>query len=390
MKIGFLCNQISSGGGSASLLLMIKALKNHEIFVLSSNCHSKKIKKKFIRYTKKTEVDVRIKQFVSCAGTKPTFTSFFKAKLNLKLQLKIISDFIKKNKIEILHVNNSVFSHLYAGIKAKNNIRIVSHIRERVNLYNNNFLQNYIVNKIGRYSDKIICISDNEAAPFINSYKKKIYVIPNPYDFDSLKFFDRDIKNQDEIAIGMMGRFSRDKGHMLFLKAANYIIKLNKYDNLKFSIIGVNRKQNTFKLLLKKIFFISDYLTELEKFIKKNSLENSVNLIEYTENVVPLLNYLDIYVRPSLFKDPWGRDIIEAMALKKIVIATGKDNTFVKHNKTGYLSDSLSYRKLAENIIYVIENLNSNKKISDDAFKLVNNICNLTNYKSKIENVYSK
>lgn len=64
---------------------------------------------------------------------------------------------------------------------------------------------------------------------------------------------------------------------------------------------------------------------------------NNVKIIPFTFEIYDYLSNIDIYVRPDLMGSPWGRDIIEAMALAKPIVATGFSEFYVENNKTGYL-----------------------------------------------------
>lgn len=396
-NIGFLGNQIAPGGGSASLLLMIKSLPKdkYNIFVLSSNCANNLVKKEFIEYSQEVRVNGNIKQFVSCAGHPPSYYEYFKANLSKKKQISIIVDFIQKNKIDILHINNSVFSHLYKKLKELTNVIIITHLREQVHLFGKQYLESKIIDSIEKYSDRIIAISDKEAMPF--KMVNKIDIIANPCDFRSLNgIVDSSFRkvnkvNKDALLIGMMGRFAEDKGHLLFLKAAKYFYEYCKDDReVKFALVGINPPKPKWKLFLKKLLFKKDYRTEVLNYIEENKLTDSVIIHPYVKNVYPIIKEIDVYVRPSLFSDPWGRDIIEAMALKKCVIATGDYEFFIKNNYSGYLVSEISSKALGNKMLEVTSNKDKIKEMGEIAFAEIKSKTDLNNYGSKIDHIYSK
>lgn len=394
-NIGFLGNQIAPGGGSASLLLMIQSLPKdkYNIFLLSSDCANSMVKKEFMKYSESVVVDKRIKQFVSCAGHPPTFYEYFKANLSKNEQISIIVDFIRKNKIDILHINNAVFSHLYEQIKKRTTVIIVTHLREQVHLFNKDYLEKKIINNIEEFSDRIIAISEKEAAPF--KTVSKIDIIANPFDFDSLlSINDSGFRRENNIdnntiLIGMMGRFARDKGHLLFLQSAKYFYDNYRDDvNVKFAIIGVNPPKPKWKLIIKKLLFKKDFRTEVISYIKQNGLRDNVILHPYVKNVYSILRELNIYVRPSLFSDPWGRDIIEAMALKKCVIATGDYEFFIKNNHSGFLVKEISPKAIGEKMLSIALDKEKLKDIGEIAFAGIKNKTDIHKYGSKIDNIY--
>jgi glycosyltransferase involved in cell wall biosynthesis len=63
----------------------------------------------------------------------------------------------------------------------------------------------------------------------------------------------------------------------------------------------------------------------------------------------------DALAKPSRNADPWGRDILEAMALGKPVIAIGKYDRFVETGATGILLDAFGADAMAETIVQLLD-----------------------------------
>lgn len=59
----------------------------------------------------------------------------------------------------------------------------------------------------------------------------------------------------------------------------------------------------------------------------------------------------DVLAKPSRLAHPWSRDIIEAMALGRPVLATGTWSTFVEDDRTGYLFPSFDPEAMADAIL---------------------------------------
>jgi glycosyltransferase involved in cell wall biosynthesis len=393
INIGFLGNQIAPGGGSTSLLLMLKSLDRSlfNVFVLTSDCASDKTRKEFEKHSQVVIVNRQLKQIVSCAGHKTGYFEWIRGIVTSKKQAKIVSDFVNNHNIKILHINNSVFTHLYKKIKQKAKVKIISHIREQVDLYDRKILESYIIKNIIKYSDEIITISDNEARPFLEKSPK---VIPNPFDFNEINGlgfvdFRKEYKLQDdEILVAMMGRFAKDKGHLLFLQVANEILKGKDNPKCKFIIIGVNPPKTKLKLLIKRLLLRKDYRKEVEKYIQINKLENSVILVPHTSNILSLVKEMDVFVRPSLLGDPWGRDIIESMALSKPVVATGTAEFYVKDGKTGYLVNINEVGKFGEKMSTLINNKSKREVMGNEGFKVVHELCNTDIFRREIQKIY--
>lgn len=395
INIGFLGNQIAPGGGSTSLLLTIKALDKSKfrIFVISSECVSKTSLEEFKKIAEVVEVNNNLSQIVSCAGHKTTLKEWLKAISTVKKQVQIIIDFINLHKIQILHINNSVFSHIYSDLRKNTSAKIVTHIREQVDLYRTNYFQNKIIHNIGRNSHRLITISDNESRAF-KEYDP--VMIPNPFDFSIVENIEPlDFKQKHGIddnykLVAMMGRFAKDKGHLIFLKAAEKVLKKEPSLKVKFVILGVNSPKPKLKRFIKKILFKIDYSDLVNNFIKRSILKDHLALVPYTSNIIPLVKSMDIMVRPSLTGDPWGRDIIESMACKKPVIASGSYDLFIKNEITGLLVEPGNINQLSDIIIKIIKDGKLQNTIAERAFLHVNELCNMPTYAKNLEKIYNQ
>jgi glycosyltransferase involved in cell wall biosynthesis len=96
----------------------------------------------------------------------------------------------------------------------------------------------------------------------------------------------------------------------------------------------------------------------------------------------------DIYVRPDNTAQPWGRDIIEAMALKKPVIATGTSEFYVENGVTGYLVPPKNPEKLAEKIFELINDPQKRLAMGEVGYTKIKSMCDLEEYGKKMIRIY--
>jgi len=300
-----------------------------------------------------------------------------------------IIDYINNNDIDILHVNSSTFSHFLKSIKEKTNCKIVVHIREMFPHGIDYPVDNFIIEQTKLYADFIICISDNEAKFFLDF--KNVLVFPNPHDF---KLTERFLKIKEAkkslIKIGMCANFNPTKGHLIFLDAAQILNERIAKSSIKleFVIIGYPIKRRTLKEGFKYLCNYG-YKHQFDKKIKINKIKN-LRIIPFTFEIYKELADLDIYVRPDLSGNPWGRDIIEAMALKLPIVATGTSEFYIKNNETGFLVTPNNPSIIAEKIIDILESSDLRKKMGTLAYKSIKDKCDLNLYGEKIMNIYNK
>lgn len=163
--------------------------------------------------------------------------------------------------------------------------------------------------------DKIIAVSEAVGNQFGG---RKVSVIHNGIDAEAIQKkavqempaeIQRTMENSSGgPVIGIVGQIARWKGQDVFLRAAKILAE--KLPQAKFLIIG------------EALFDEKDFRRELNKIVDNNNLQKRVIFTGHLENVYPILKQLDVLVHCSVEPEPFGRVIIEAMALGVPVIAT--------------------------------------------------------------------
>ena len=121
-------------------------------------------------------------------------------------------------------------------------------------------------------------------------------------------------------------------------------------------------------------------------YVIENGLDDIVNFVPNTYHIKEYMDKMDIVIRPDGF--PWGRDIIEAMALKKAIIACGYSDFYIESEKTGVLIPPASPEILADKIIYLAENPDKRFLLGHNAFNRVSKMCGLEDYGKNLLNIY--
>lgn len=391
IRVAYLMHGVYYGGATRSLQLMLESLQGKavELYIFTTSCRSQSIKNELRRLVDGFEII----DLATISNNQYAHESYEDAMSKLNTSVEPLLARLKANGIDILHINSTVFPHILRRVKKEIPcIKVITHIRELIPKYGDGRLQRYVTNEISVYSDQIICISNNEQEPFVSSNKS--IILPNPFDFDKINNIIPTLRSdynigENTILVGMLSHFSAAKGHMLFLEALKLISEKYLREEYKFVIIGVKNSPH-WKLFLKKLFLRNDYELKVIKFIKQNRIKDNLILIPYTNKPLSYIADIDLLVRPALTADPWGRDIIEAMALSKPVIATGESTFYVKNDFTGYLIPPNNSTSMAEKILYLIYNPNIRTKFGQNASELIKKMCDIDNYGLKIFSIYEK
>lgn len=211
--------------------------------------------------------------------------------------------------------------------------------------YNSKHIQN---------ADALVAVS-NRIKEFLVSegYKKPIYTIPNMVKLAKDEPEVRSIPNSP--LIGAMGMFRRKKG-MDVLVNALFILKERGIPYKAVMAGGGYQEKRVKKLAgdlgLSCLIEFRPWLTNEEKW--------------------DFLDSLDIFCLPSR-SESFGMVVIEAMARKKIVVATkcGGPEEIIQHGINGFLIENDSPTSMANCISDIISNRNKYKSVGENAYKTV-------------------
>ena len=167
-----------------------------------------------------------------------------------------------------------------------------------------------------------------------------------------------------------MGRLVPVKGHKYFIKAVTEVKKNN--DGREFWIIG------------------DGFLREkLQKFVIAKKMEQDVKFTGFRRNLVELYSSIDILVNTSLYES-FGNTCLEAMAFGKPVVASdaGGIPEVVQDGVTGILVTPKDYKKIAEAIIYLLNNPYIATKMGEAGRKSVKEYFTMDRVGNELEEVY--
>lgn len=210
---------------------------------------------------------------------------------------------------------------------------------------------------------------------FGRSFHKNLYVIPGGVDIRSFPLnrnvadFDKKYKTKDKKVILFTGRLISHKG-------VKYLVKAAKDIKGEIFLVGDGPEKQ--------------YLTNL---IDQKQLSN-VRLIGYLtgQKLIDMYYRADVFVAPSVWDEPLGLTILEAMAAKTPVIATRKGGIplLVKHGHNGLFVKPRNSQKIAEACNKLLENDELRKKLGENARKTIEEQFNWKKIAIKFDRLYRK
>jgi|GEM_PF-1847253 len=156
---------------------------------------------------------------------------------------------------------------------------------------------------------KIICNSYASAQLFLEQSKDKTHVVYNCVD-DAL-FLDPPppVKKSEAMTFGYVGRIVPIKGVDVFMRASFEI--MHTYQHMKMMVVGGNDPG-----------LHTDLLGSYQAQAKEVGLDTRSTFTGYQADIRPFLRDMDVLVMPTLWPEPFGRVLIEAMSQGAICIVS--------------------------------------------------------------------
>jgi glycosyltransferase involved in cell wall biosynthesis len=303
-----------------------------------------------------------------------------------KFSFKTISKllkYIKKNRINMVHAH-LIEAELYSfPLKIFAPTLKIILTKHNANEFKKKIFFRLISKIISILVDKIICVSEtikDFSVKYELSSPRKIQIAYN--GIDPAKFKKNHINGEieksrkkfgfkkDDFLVGIIGRLTKQKGHIYLVKAAEKLI--NTIPRLKILVIGEGE--------------LKDFL-EFE--IIQRGLQDIFVLTGHIDNMFEIYSILDIVCIPSLWEG-LSLVLLEAMSMENLVIMSDLPNNIevAEENKEAIYFQTGNHEELAEKIYYYYQNPDDAKKIGNNARKKILHKFNYIDNLKKIENLY--
>lgn len=263
--------------------------------------------------------------------------------------------YLYKEKPEtiLLHSTNLIIPSLFYQIFFKTKIIVVEHnpnaLKTKfqwISSFISQLFANHVVYLTQIYFDEI-----KRANPF-RMPVKRIQIIPNGIDI--LVYKPTEKRNKvSYIQFGTVSRLTKEKNHIIVLKALKYMMDTYNFSNFKYLIAGTG-----------------DYESEIKRAVIQLELECYVEFVgNINHSDLPsFFNDLDLYIHPSQF-ETLSMSILEAMACRKAIVASDVSgiNNLLKHKDNSLLFSAEDPIKLAQIILYLLNNNTEIHRLGDRA-----------------------
>lgn len=253
-----------------------------------------------------------------------------------------------------------------------------------------------IEKRLAEKSSAIVAISNIQKQELGEIHKiaplDKIEVIPLGFDLQRFQV-DLDKKRaifrteyqieDDEIAIGIIGRLVPIKNHKLFLQGLKHVLN-NTDKKVRAFIIGDGESRDEIIALAK----------ELDITFCRSNIELNKTPLTFTswiKNIDVVNAGMDIIALSSL-NEGTPVSLIEAQAANNPIISTnvgGIENVVIQ-NKTGLLSEIEDVKSYGENLLELVENEDKRKLMQKEGWNHVKDQFSHTRLVNDIDKLYKK
>lgn len=233
---------------------------------------------------------------------------------------------------DIVHLNNSyAINHDWVLACKRRGVKIIAH--DRGTRPPASFQTRFFV----RFLDAIISVSDSYLK-YVTEQKlkpKKACRVYNGLDatefvrhcsLEQKKQIRRNLNvSSGDILIGMVGNIDYWKGQIVLVNAMSLVVK--RFKNVKVALVGKTARG------------AEKYEEEIRACISRHGLSDNIIFTGYRDDIAALLNAFAIFVHASVEPEPFGRVILEAMAMKKPIVATnsGGSPELIVNGESGLL-----------------------------------------------------
>lgn len=211
---------------------------------------------------------------------------------------------------------------------------------------------------------------------FGDEFRKQIRVIPGGVDINKFKKvssneLDKQLNLKSKKVVVFAGKLTVYKG-------VKYLIMAAKKIPAEIIILGDGPEKNNLK--------------KLAKDLKVNNVHFLGHLNNNTQLLIQFYSRADVFVAPSIWDEPLGLVILEAMACETPVVVTKKGGIplAVKEGKNGFFIKPRNANDLAEKVNKIINNPDLKIKMGKKAREIAEQKFSWDNISSLFEKIYLK
>ena len=287
---------------------------------------------------------------------------------------------LKEHKIDVVHAN-SMTSFFVLSFPAKFcNVKLIYHLHDTLLSPDEGGTMSYTIQGLllfwmKAFADYIVANSKFVGKTITSKrppLEKKVRILHNGLDLARIRQPHPKVYSGSVPLLVAFGRLDSRKGFDVAIKAV--AVLRNKYGcQVKLRIIGDGPIR-----------------CELQDLVEIEKLNGQVELTGFKDNVYEYIAKGHIVVIPSVWEEPFGLAVIEAMANSKIIIASkvGGIPEMLREGEEGFLVPKAEPEAIAEKVIWVMEHPDKANAMAARAYHRVSREFTIVRMASQLVNIY--
>lgn len=381
-----LCLDIEGGygGSSRSLYESIKAITHEDAVDVEVWCKRKgPIQEKYKALGIKVCVEPYMPKITSLAKLSRNAVQYIQWGLELAKARSFLDHLIKVERdFDVIHLNHESLHHLAKWLKQNMHLPIVMHIRTQPPP---GFFARQQAARIAAYVDDCIYISENEKQHWqsLCAAMPEGHVIYNIAELPSLE--TRTINNTGVLKVACISNYSWGRGTDRLVDIA-LCLKNQECTSVHFIVAGKSSLSNSLPGGLGKIARKGGTLSD---FANEQGVGRYFTFLGHVPDPENVMKEVDLLIKPTRENNPWGRDVLEALACGCPVISFGEYDVFVETGKTGFLYKQFSAPEIAKLLQAVAEDSSKLIEYGINGRNRIYRLCSARRQGKKLLSVWS-
>jgi len=360
-----LINANCISGAEKSILEYLKSTRSENIHILALSKHLRKYADSF------PDQQIYYLPFNWFIRTRNPLT-YFRYLINTIMVMGTLLLITKKHKIDLLYANTVKSVPYGILLKWVTRRKLIWHVRDN---FKNSLLNRFFLKRC----DHIVCVSHSVylQLPYHRS-KRVLYGGINTKIWDPNRVVQPTgaVHAPRQLTFGIFAQITPWKNHLHFIQMAGTL----HHQGVKANYLVVGDVMNKTDLHHKK------RLLQMVHFL---GLQEQVTFLGYRKDVISIMSAVDVVVHPASC-EPFGRVIIEAMALAKPVVAyrCGGPAEIIQDRENGILVEPGHVEELVESVRFLAQNKVDRIRLGSEARKHVQKFFNMDRYILELDHVF--
>lgn len=277
-------------------------------------------------------------------------------------------------RFDVVHFNHEGLFLLLRSLRSRLGAQRAMTMHVRTHLGTNPFTR-WQYRTIARNADRLAYISENERARVTALAGREvpgavIYNIVSPTDKPVAP--DRSLASDQRLKVAVLSNYAWVRGIDRVVDVAEALARCGRRDVL-FVVAG---NMSLPKSLPEELGSVARRGGSLEDYARQRGVSDMFRFLGHVPEPEPVLAACDVLAKPTREYNPWGRDILEAMALGKPPLSVGVYDRFIEHGVTGILTPEFDAEQWAQEIGRLADDRKTCAAMGRSAARRAANLCN--------------